>query len=433
MIKSNLLFAFVCLVFSAAHAQTAQIDSIRQRYLSSSTDSIAFEEFYNLSSLALNSADSIQQLAYLDTLQTIADRIDAPLFKGRVLFFQSRIFRKQGQVLEQRAALEKAKQLFSIAPYNDRLCDTEYALAGTYLPEGDYESAFLGYERALQLYRELGYEVQIANTLNALGVVQRRANNFDSAIEYLSEAATASKALGDSGGEATALLNQAVIHKTRKEYELAIPLYERGLELAAGPPENGGLAAYIHNNLSALYFDQGKFELSLAEGEKAYTFFAKHGQHRELVTVNLGMASNLMGLKRYNEAIPRFREVLENSKSELLIRQDTHEGLAKCFAATSQLDSALYHMDRAKQLQKQLADESRIQALAEAEGRYQNKEKQAQIDLLAAEDERKALAISRRNWTLDIGHWRYRTATCPGAATLCKSTTQSDFRAKRSH
>ena len=402
MTKYNLALFFF-LTFFTAFSQNPQIDSLRQLQANSTSDSLRFEYYFEICALALPKADSIQQKALLDTLQGLAAVLDEPYFAARTLYFQAKSFRKQGRILEQRELLQEAKRLFTRVGHKQRLAETEYSMARTFLPEGDYESAFLGYEKALQLYHEIGDEVYVANSLNALGVVQRRAGNFDSAIQYLSKAAAASKKLGDKGGEATALLNQAVIHKTRKEYELALPLYERGLELAEGPPKDEGLAAYIHNNLSALYNNQGKYELAIEEGEKAYTFFSKNGRHRELVTVNMGIASNLMGLERYGEAIPRFQEVLQTSKGQLMIRMEAHEGLTKCFTNTNQLDSALYHMATARDLQLELADESRLQALAEVEGRYQNQEKQAQIELLAAEDERKALAISRRNWSLFIG------------------------------
>ncbi|MEL7252183.1 MAG: tetratricopeptide repeat protein [Bacteroidota bacterium] len=403
MTKFNLV-VFLLLVITqyTAFSQSAAIDSLRQLQANSPDDSLRFEYYFEICRLALPKADSTQQESYADTLQSMADEQEPTFFQARVLAFKAMTYRKQGRILEQRAALQEAKELYQEIGDQEQLADTEHAMARTFLPEGDYESAFSGYERALQIYRQLGLKVQLANSLNALGVVQRRAGNFDSAIEYLSEAAAASRKLNDKGGEATALLNQAVIHKTRKEYDLALPLYERGLELAAGPPKDEGLAAYIHNNLSALYFDQDKFELALAEGEKAYDYFSKNGRQRELVTINMGIASNLMGLKRYSEAIPRFQEVLQASKSELMIQMEAHDGLANCFAGTNLLDSALYHMVQSKKLQQELADESRLQALAEVEGRYQNKEKQAQIELLAAEDERKALAISRRNWSLAI-------------------------------
>ncbi|MEL7424718.1 MAG: tetratricopeptide repeat protein, partial [Bacteroidota bacterium] len=403
MTKYNLVLLLLLLSFGTAFSQSSAIDSLRQLQANSTDDSLRFEYYFEICRLSLPKADSTQQQAYADTLQSMADERSEPFFAARVLGFKAMTYRKQGRILEQRAALQEAKQLYESTGRQEELADTEYSMARTFLPEGDYESAFSGYEKALQIYRQLGLEIQLANSLNALGVVQRRAGNFDSAIEYLSKAASASRKLSDKGGEATALLNQAVIHKTRKEYELALPLYERGLELAAGPPKDEGLAAYIHNNLSALYFAQGKYELALAEGEKAYDFFSKNGQQREVVTINMGIASNLMGLKRYSEAIPRFQEVLQASKSELMIQMEAHDGLANCFAGTNQLDSALHHTVRAKKLQQELADESRLQALAEAEGRYQNKEKQAQIELLAAEDKRKAVAISRRNWSLAIG------------------------------
>ena len=402
MRTSLLTLSFLCLQSYLLSAQITPLDSLRQAFSTAESDSAKFNHYFYIIDLVIAKGDSVHQEAALDSFRQMTEELKEPYYWGQYYYSEAKLLRRRGKPEAQRQTLLKAKSYYEQLDDERHLANTEYTIARTYLPEGDYESAFLGYERALKIFRRIGMEVMTANSLNALGVVQRRAGNLDSAVGYLKEAAALSRKLGDKEGEATALLNQAVIHKTNKEYELAIPLYERGLELAAGPPKDEGLAAYIHNNLSALYHDQQKYQLSLREGLKAYAFFSKHGQKRELAMISLGIATNLKSLERYAEALPKYKEALRLSEKELSAKRDVHQGLSECFAALQQPDSAYYHLTQASGLSQQLADETRLQALAEVEGRYQNQEKQAEIERLAAEDERKAKAISRRNWTLAI-------------------------------
>ncbi|MEL7221186.1 MAG: tetratricopeptide repeat protein [Bacteroidota bacterium] len=381
---------------------TPLVDSLRQLYQKTEEDSTRFDIYYKITGAQLG-IDSTAFYNSLDTLKQLARQLGGDFYQGRCLFTEARFLKKQGQIELQRQHLEEALLHFQQAKRTSNIGIVHYALAGTWLPEGDYEKAFLGYQSALKIFRQINDQEQEANALNAMGVVQRRAGNLDEAVEYLQQAAALSRELGQKEGEATALLNQAVIHKQRKEYALAEPLYQRGLELAAGPPLDEGLEAYIHNNLSALYFDQKQYEQALMSAEKAYAFFAAQGNRREQAATMLGIGSNLAGLGRYTIAIEKLRLAIDLAEKELFLRKDVHEALSKSFAAIGLVDSALHHLRLSGQLERELADEKRLQALAEVEARYQNKEKQAQIDELAAEDLRKQATIKRRNASLVIG------------------------------
>lgn len=401
----KILFSLGLIYFFCGHtlAQVNPvIDSLRQQYQQTTTDSSRFEYYYELTNAQLK-VDSTSFYNSLDTLKQLADQLTDSVYQGRCLFLEASFFRKQGQINLQRKNLEQALHYFETIQADYYIAITYYAMARTWLPEGNYEEAFLQYQSALEIFRKIGNRVQEANSLNALGVVQRRAGNLDEAVNYLQQAAVLSRALGQKEGEATALLNQAIIHKQRKEYALAEPLYQRGLELAAGPPPDEGLAAYIHNNLGALYSDQNRHEQALVSTEKAYDFFAAQGNQREQAAAMLGIGFNLSALKRYSIAVEKLRFALELSEKELFIRKDVHDALSQSFAAMGLIDSALHHLKLSGQLERELADEKRLQALAEVEARYQNQEKQAQIDELAAEDLRKQAAIKRQNTSLIIG------------------------------
>ncbi|WP_020539325.1 tetratricopeptide repeat-containing sensor histidine kinase [Lewinella cohaerens] len=402
----GIALGFLCSLWALAVlpavAQSSIVDSLRVSYLVSSNDSISFERYYELTNAQLD-IDSSAFMASLDTLKKMAVAQKGTYYIGRCAFLEARMYSRNSDIKQQRNTLEKALVSFEEANSKENIASTYYAMARTWLPEGDYEKASIYYQKALVGFKALDNREYMANALNALGVVQRRAGNLDEAVEYLKQAAIMSREQGQVEGEATALMNQAVIHKQRKEYDQAIPLYKRALELAAGPPSNEGMAAYIYNNLSSLYSDQKRYELALDALEMPYQFFAANGNKREQAAVTLGMATNLQGLKRYEESIRKYRETIALSKEELFFLRDAHTGISQAFTLQGKLDSALYHLGKGGELDRQLADETRLQALAEVEARYKNKEQQLQIEALAKEDQRKQRAIIKRNWTLVTG------------------------------
>ena len=218
--RGLLLISFIFSFSIIGSAQTAAIDSLRNEYKTTTNDSSRFENYFGLTSLMLLQ-DTAAFKRSLDTLKQLGNELGDPYYVARSLFVESRFLKKKGKSIEQRKKLEEALKLYEIANNKGQIATTQYALAGTWLPEGDFEEAFLHFQSALEIFQQIGPRKQEAGCYNALGVVQRRAGNLDEAVHYLSKAATLSRELNDKVGESAALLNQAIIHKQREEYDLA--------------------------------------------------------------------------------------------------------------------------------------------------------------------------------------------------------------------
>jgi CHAT domain-containing protein len=184
------------------------------------------------------------------------------------------------RLLSQRGAARarEAAQLFQQIAEPSREADALYTLGSALYELDDNSGARKPYERALQLFREVGRERDAIRTLNALGRTWRQ--EPERALEVYREALELNRRIGDRRQQATALHNLGKIYDQLGETEKALDHYDRARpiwqELGARSDQAATLLA-----LGDLYQRMGEtrkaldllpqaFFLFKAEGSRAY-------------------------------------------------------------------------------------------------------------------------------------------------------------------
>ena len=140
-------------------------------------------------------------------------------------------------------------------------------LEGGYLANQNLREARQVIEQSLALYHELGDQLGIAKTLRALGYVDWRAGNHDSALTRVQAALTIHLERGDHRGQAICMTTMGRIHKTQGHLEEAEHWAREALRLSQQIGDQSLLVRRYTNLAHTLLF-QGKLTEAQQLAEK---------------------------------------------------------------------------------------------------------------------------------------------------------------------
>lgn len=125
--------------------------------------------------------------------------------------------------------------------------------------QGEYDNARQTFERVLPVYRQLGSDVNVSNTLHNLARLAQEAGDLFEARRLYDESLEISKALNNKTGIADSLQQLGKIAQTNGEDDEARRLYLESLELNRELGDRQGIASSLHN-LGNLAYEQHAFE-----------------------------------------------------------------------------------------------------------------------------------------------------------------------------
>ncbi|KAI8761259.1 nephrocystin-3, partial [Biomphalaria glabrata] len=172
--------------------------------------------------------------------------------------------------------------------------------------------------RALQLEElVLGPDsVDLARSLNELGVLYYLQNNTDSAESFFKRSLEMRESLlgPDHLDVASSLNNLAALYNDSKMYDKAEPLYDRALMIRKKhqSPDSPGVASII-NHLARLYKLQGKFDKAEPLYRQAIEIREKAfgPNHPSVATAQVNLAVLISQQNRYIEAGPLYEQALK--------------------------------------------------------------------------------------------------------------------------
>jgi len=198
-------------------------------------------------------------------------------------------------------------------------------------------------------------------------------------------------------GQATCLVNLAIIKKSTKEYQKAISLYTDALKIADEMPNaKPSLYASIYSNLSALYSDQKQYDKSLDYSLKSFEIRKELAETQELFTTHLGLGINYMELGNYAKASYHFDEAdkhTENNHNSLFQLKKTRSNLNRKQGnyrnALTLLEESIVHKDS-------IYDNEKAKQIDELNVEFETERKESEIQRLSMESELDQARISRQ-------------------------------------
>ncbi len=205
-----------------------------------------------------------------------------------------------------RRALERARQC------GDRLgeANTLQAIGDVQRFRDEHDAALASYAAALDLFRAVGDRLGEANTRKAIGDVQSFRKEMDAALASYAAALDLFRAVGDRLGEANTLRAIGDVQSFRKEMDAALASYGAALELYRAVGDHLGEANTLAS-LSRLALRQGRDEEARALLQQAVDLHAAIGDRYSVAADlgNFGLVLREMG--RREEARPYLLQAAE--------------------------------------------------------------------------------------------------------------------------
>ncbi len=227
-----------------------------------------------------------------------------------------------------------------------------YQLAGRHhLQRPEVAEGLLGV--ALDLWRWLGDRVEEAKTLNRLGMVQRSLGDHLRALATWQHALELRRQAGDFEGEARTLTNLGAQWNSFGEAQRALDAHHQALAIWDRLGGDRRDRAATFNSLGLVYRNLGDYPAARRYYERALKLVRRHeNRQREATTLNnLAWTHHLAGelrlaRQRYNRALKLSHELDDSSLAAV------HAGLGRLLLETGKSAAARRHLEAAVMLQR---------------------------------------------------------------------------------
>lgn len=303
---------------------------------------IILDSLYNITPLLFAEPDSLNLKT--QTLVSLYQIGDAYYSKGNF-----KIALEAYQICEKRA--QEFKNTLFVAN-----CIESKALA--YSRNGDYEQAFLLFERSSFLYDSLGLEEKGIKQEILIGGVCAQWSKPEKALEHYVIAKGYFESTEDSSMVAVIFMNMADVCAKSGEVSKAIQLFRKSKELFQGLNDSLGLAIVL-DKLGLLYLESGQLEEAKKQIDQSLEILERGEDKTEL-------AISYQGLYWYYNTIGNFELALENTlKARDIFKElgadqrysNCLNNIGLAYWDQGDLESALFYLEEAAQIKRTINDQ----------------------------------------------------------------------------
>jgi predicted ATPase len=225
---------------------------------------------------------------------------------------------------------------------------SERSIAFLFCLQGQLDQALAACERARQVLEAAGAEVDLADVLRTLGVVQIYRGQYEAAMTYVQRALAIYERVGHREGLARCYGTLAHLYHGREDVEAMLDAAQHALAIwqELDLPVSLGRAL---NNVGCALLRLGRDGEAVPLLARAAEILEQQQMERDLSNVYHSLAEALLKGGRGVDARPYLDRGLEMArrKGEVLTVADFHRLLARQAAATGQLGDARAHFEEA--------------------------------------------------------------------------------------
>ena len=212
-------------------------------------------------------------------------------------------------------------------------------LAEEYKRNQNPDSAFINYEKATVEFQKTGDSEKLVNSLNQMGIILTRQDQYEKAKVYLDKALLHGQTALDSNNLliATTYLSLGVVHAAEGNFDQSLICHHKALSmrlLKLG--ENHADVATSYGNIGNVYLRSKDFDKSIEAHLKAKKIredlFGKTGAEVTQSYTHLGNAYREKG--NYKASLEYFEKALQN---KILQQGEGHKDLARFYKNISEV------------------------------------------------------------------------------------------------
>ncbi|MCL4267755.1 MAG: tetratricopeptide repeat protein [Anaerolineae bacterium] len=170
-----------------------------------------------------------------------------------------------------------------------------------YVHRGEYETAVIVYEEAIQLWRLLNNQAELSLSLGNLGNIYLRLGEYERALDYFERALTAVQSVGARQVAANMMLRLGNVYKRTGSYERAIACFEHALQTFQALPHKSGMANSL-GWLGVMHNEMGQYAAAQARYEQAMAISEEIGDHITMCIWLMNRAETAMYRGQYELA-----------------------------------------------------------------------------------------------------------------------------------
>ncbi len=375
-------------------SQSAEIEALKKDIATQPADSLKVNNLIALSSAYL-AEDPKQSIEFGTDAQKLAQRItfksgEAYAFKaiGLGYFYLA-------NYSEAAVQFQHSLSLFDSLGHKVGIANIMSNLGSTYFNAGEDTKAIDFFLRSLRISEQLNDSLRIGTALNGIGTVyNNKPATEDKALEYFLMALPIFKKIKYEAGKGTVLMNIGELYKKRNRYDSALFYLDESLEVYRGTID----ATFPLNMIGEIYSDKGSFKEALLYQNKALDIAKGLDAKLEITQSLLGIAGTHRSMKNYKVAITVYRqaEIIAKEISARPQLNDAYEGLARCYAHVGDFRNAYNYDTLYSSIKDTLYNADNARKVQLLQFNFDIGKKEAEIDLLTADQALKAATIQRQ-------------------------------------
>jgi diguanylate cyclase (GGDEF)-like protein len=209
-------------------------------------------------------------------------------------------------------------------------------------------------QQALELARELGDSVLLADALLASGVALSRSGQGAAGLALYEQALPMFMAQGQWRSALSTLNNLGINHKNLGRPEQSLACYEQALALSAEHPELADFGALLRCNLSEPLLQLGRLAEARSVAELALADLRAKGQQVGRMSAAIGLARVLLECGEPAAAQAHLEEAAElaDRLGDRLQAERAHQQLYALHKSAARYAEALRHLEAAHELER---------------------------------------------------------------------------------
>ena len=241
----------------------------------------------------------------------------------------------------------------------------------------------------------------MVSSLDIRGNILRMTKRWDQSIALFQKASGLNKKIGNERGAARNLANIATVYSIMKQFDNSLPFFQEAIELSQKLNDRF-LEAFAYGNMGMNYVELNRPEEAEASLNKAIELYRSMNNKFRVLRTTSQISRLHMSQGNFQKAIdilaPAYEESLE--LTDIKLTDDLVFNLGDSYEGIGNYKKALLYHRKHMALQDSMLNEQVTNAVNDAEAKYENEKKVAEIERLALEDQLSKTRISRQRLAL---------------------------------
>ncbi|NEO11737.1 MULTISPECIES: HEAT repeat domain-containing protein [unclassified Moorena] len=240
--------------------------------------------------------------------------------------------------------------------YTDReLSDLRRSQGEQLVESKQFDEALIYYEEALQLYRKLGDQAEIASTLTTIGNVFQGLEHYDQALSSYQEAVAISEQINNQVSQASALGGLGETYLSLGDYQQAIDYLQPALTIQQQIDDAKG-EAFLLANLGNSYQSLGQYTRGIEYFQRALRIQRDICDRKGEAASLTSLGNAYRALAQYQRAIEYFQQALpiQDQVGDLNGKVDSLSSLGRVFYSLKQYEQSIAAYDTAIKISQEL-------------------------------------------------------------------------------